>query len=214
MRKTTVNLVVDTIAYFIFACLFATGLILEYSIPPGEGNGAGKKVIWDLTRHQWGDIHFILALVLIILIFIHMIIHWRWIYTMTNKNEKQPNTFNRTMIYTVFGISVILILIPFFLPAPQYHTVSPITIQQPSTVSEPIAQEEINNNAELIRGNMTIQEVSAQTGLSIQQIQTILGINVSLQKDEKLGRLLRREGISMQEARKRLNSTKTKALLK
>jgi len=36
-----------------------------------------------LGRHDWGDIHFVLALVFIGLILLHLILHWTWIKTCT-----------------------------------------------------------------------------------------------------------------------------------
>jgi len=32
-----------------------------------------------MTRHEWGSIHFYLAVVFVVLMVIHIILHWTWI---------------------------------------------------------------------------------------------------------------------------------------
>jgi hypothetical protein len=67
-----------------------SGFILWWILPSGEGGyrgGLGPSVrdvfIWD--RHAWIDIHNVSALVLVVLVIIHIVIHWRWIVTVTKR---------------------------------------------------------------------------------------------------------------------------------
>jgi hypothetical protein len=35
--------------------------------------------LWSMTRHEWGDIHFYLSALFVILMVVHIILHWTWI---------------------------------------------------------------------------------------------------------------------------------------
>ena len=76
--------------------LAATGAIMKWILPPGSGGGHGYGFrggrgpssgvgqvgqLLGLGRHDWGDIHFILAVSFVSLILVHIILHWTWIKT-------------------------------------------------------------------------------------------------------------------------------------
>lgn len=93
-KRTTFNFIVDAFALAVLLCLTATGSILKFILPPGSGGGQGHgyrggrgaaeaKSLFNLYRHDWGDIHFILALIFIVLILVHILMHWKWITNTT-----------------------------------------------------------------------------------------------------------------------------------
>lgn len=66
-----------------------TGIIMKYILPPGTG-GLGREIsggmgreqikdLWSMTRHEWGSVHFYLALLFIVLMTAHILLHWDWI---------------------------------------------------------------------------------------------------------------------------------------
>ena len=89
MRKITVNFIIDMVSLIDLVCLVCTGIILEYVLPPGSGGlgrelheGRGREPVKDflsMTRHEWGDIHFYLALAFIAMMVLHIVMHWGWI---------------------------------------------------------------------------------------------------------------------------------------
>jgi hypothetical protein len=94
MRRSTVNFVIDLLAFLNLLALAFTGFIMEYVLPPGSGGRYGRgfrggrgsaevseqiRQFWSLGRHDWGDVHFYLAVAFIILMIIHIILHWTWI---------------------------------------------------------------------------------------------------------------------------------------
>lgn len=89
MKRGTLNFVVDLVSFIDLVCLALTGFVMRYILPPGtggrgrvlhEGRGVEQiKELWSMTRHQWGDIHFYLALLFLILMVAHIILHWVWI---------------------------------------------------------------------------------------------------------------------------------------
>jgi len=98
MQRTTLNFIVDSIGFLDLLLLAATGSIMRWVLPPGSGGGQGRGFrggrgpavetqdfasVLGLGRHDWGDIHFLLALTFVLLILVHLILHWTWIKTCT-----------------------------------------------------------------------------------------------------------------------------------
>jgi hypothetical protein len=94
MRRATLNCIVDALAFVDLLLLAATGAVMKWVLPPGSGGGRGYgfgggrgpaaqrvRQVLGLGRHDWGDVHFILALVFVFLILVHIILHWTWIKT-------------------------------------------------------------------------------------------------------------------------------------
>lgn len=94
MKRTNLNFIVDLISFLDLLGLAVTGFIMKYILPPGTGGrgrmfrggrGAGEyagehiKDLWSMTRHEWGSIHFYLAVIFVVLMIVHIILHWSWI---------------------------------------------------------------------------------------------------------------------------------------
>jgi len=89
MKRGTLNFIIDLVSFVNLLCLAVTGFIMRYILPPGTGGrgrllhgGHGREEIKELlsmTRHEWGDIHFYLAVLFVILMVVHIILHWGWI---------------------------------------------------------------------------------------------------------------------------------------
>jgi hypothetical protein len=98
MKRTTLNLILDTMSFLNLLLLATTGSIMRWVLPPGSGGGQGRGFrggrgpavetqdlasLLGLGRHDWGDVHFVLAIVFLTLILIHILLHWTWIKTCT-----------------------------------------------------------------------------------------------------------------------------------
>ena len=93
MKRTNLNFIVDLVAFLDLLGLACTGFIMKYFLPPGTGGrrrmlrggrgaehfGEEIKELWSMTRHEWGDIHFYLAVIFAVLMVLHIILHWSWI---------------------------------------------------------------------------------------------------------------------------------------
>ena len=90
MSRSSLNFVLDLVSFFVLLGLAITGFIMKYILPPGTGgtgrslhDGAGRGVqiqeLWSMTRHEWGNIHFYLAVAFAALMILHIILHWSWI---------------------------------------------------------------------------------------------------------------------------------------
>lgn len=81
----------DVLVATLFTTLLATGSILRWALPPGSGGGQhgagmGRRggrgpapQLLDMTRHQWGDLHFWVAVALVAGVLIHLGLHWGWL---------------------------------------------------------------------------------------------------------------------------------------
>lgn len=89
MKRIALNFIVDLVSFICLLGLAFTGFIIKAVLPPGTGGrgqqlheGLGREHIkdfWSMSRHEWGDVHFCLALIFVFLIVVHIILHWGWI---------------------------------------------------------------------------------------------------------------------------------------
>ena len=79
----------DAALLALFAALAATGGVLHWVLPPGSGGRAGRhparRELLDLSRHEWGQVHFWVAAAMVTLIVVHLALHWGWIKTCTSR---------------------------------------------------------------------------------------------------------------------------------
>lgn len=86
MKQARINLIVDILAFIGFVFLTASGVLMRYILPPGSGH---YTTLWGLDRHEWGDIHFWISVLLLIALAVHLLLHWRWILTTSTGAQKQ-----------------------------------------------------------------------------------------------------------------------------
>ena len=100
MKRHTLNFTVDLAAFVVLVGMVVTSIIIRFVLPPGSG-GRGRvmhggqggeqiKTFLNLGRHDWGDIHFYLAIAFATFMIIHIILHYNWIVK-TTKNLCQKN---------------------------------------------------------------------------------------------------------------------------
>jgi hypothetical protein len=77
--RTALNFWVDLLTALAFAGLLGTSFLMKYILPPGTCDGAMVKVWLGHSRHWWGDIHWVVALALLVLIILHVQLHWGWV---------------------------------------------------------------------------------------------------------------------------------------
>ena len=84
MKTVAINFVIDLIAFAAFAFLTTTGVLLYYMLPTGSG---WRATLWDMTRHEWGALHFWVAVLFFVTIALHTILHWKWIVARVRGRE-------------------------------------------------------------------------------------------------------------------------------
>ncbi|MEI7997720.1 MAG: DUF4405 domain-containing protein [Methylococcaceae bacterium] len=116
MNRTIANVIIDIIAAFLFLGMIATGYLLRFPLPPGSNKALS---LWGYTRHQWGNFHFWISLGLLIVLVVHLVLHWNWIVTVIGKRCHLVKTTHPSLIRSglLTGGIVILLITLFALAA-------------------------------------------------------------------------------------------------
>jgi hypothetical protein len=181
MSKATINFVIDTVAFAAIVLLAATGALIHYVLPPGSGH---FSQLWGMDRHQWGEIHFFLAIVLLCAVVVHLFLHWHWVVRMV-----QGRPGRGSVIRICVAIVAVLALAGL--------AIAPFCGQAQSTGEPPHKMQSDEHQTSQINGSMTLREVEEQTGVPAAVILKELGLPANLPADERLGRLRRQHGFEM-----------------
>lgn len=195
-RRTTTNFVVDIVAFTAFVLLTATGLVERYILPPGTGR---FQSLWGMNRHQWGEVHFWIAMVLMGILSLHILLHWKWIVCVLRGRQTTASAWR-----FAFGLVGIVGLVGLSL-APFLATVEPTGEAGRGRQQE---RHESRTNGSLvpvagveIRGSMTLAELEAATGVSATVIIDELGLPADVSREEKLGQLRRQFDFELDDIR-------------
>ena len=87
MKRVTLNFLIDLVSLLVMLGLAATGLIVRYVLPAGSGGGGrgAGRTLWGLGRHDWGDVHWWLALAGVGLLVVHVALHWTWVCALVRR---------------------------------------------------------------------------------------------------------------------------------
>lgn len=214
MSRTAVNALVDALAYAGFVLLGTTGLMLRYQMPPGSGGlhgsgsgaGAGARpvtVVWGLSRHEWGSIHYWIALLLMGVLAVHLLLHWKWIGCALRGKPHADVSGGRFAL----GIAGLVLIVPLAaapLMTPAQTAPRKQLLQPPldGNQGEDSAVNDQGASDEPIRGSMTLQDVSRRSGLSVAEILQRLELPPDTPPAEQVGRLLREHGLEMTDLRR------------
>lgn len=184
MDRAKKNFLIDSMLFVLFVLLTGSGFLLEYLLPSGSG-GQGNKpgvTVWGMTRHEWGSVHYWIALVMLGLMAVHLVLHWRWIVAMV-RGKKREAAGVRALV-GVFGLAGLML----FAAAP---FISPKGLQE----VEPGALEPE------ISGSMTLADVQAETGVPVSYLIEQLELPESTDRHGRLGQLRRRHGFELESLR-------------
>lgn len=82
MRRPPLNLFVDLVAALLFVGMMATGYLLHWPLPPGTNK---SRVLWSLSRHQWGEVHTWISFALLVSLAVHVALHWPWVVAVARR---------------------------------------------------------------------------------------------------------------------------------
>jgi hypothetical protein len=188
MKRPTLNFMVDAVAFTAFVLLASTGLLMHYVLPPGSGHFG---MLWRMDRHEWGQLHFWIAVVLLAFLALHLFLHWRWV--VCTIKSSQPERCGMRVALAVAGVTalVALAVAPFF--GGVEHAAEP-----PHRLRVTVAGQ---SEAQHIDGSMTLADVERLTGIRPAVILRELGLPEDLPTDEPLGRLRKTHGFELRGVR-------------
>ena len=79
MNRGLLNLVIDLLAASSLLIMLATGYVLQFPLPPMTNR---THELWGMARHEWGSIHSWASIGLVLVLAIHVVLHWAWIVSM------------------------------------------------------------------------------------------------------------------------------------
>ncbi len=183
MKRSSINFIVDFLAFAGFVFLTTTGILIYYILPAGTGRFAE---IWGLDRHEWGVIHYWFAIATLALLAVHLFLHYKWFVGLIKGRRPREGSGGRLLAGIVGLLSLIaLSTAPFFAEIERIE-------KQPSRMSD---------GGYVINGSTTIQEIETATGVPASVILSELKLPPNTPKTEQFGRLEKQYNISIQDVR-------------
>jgi hypothetical protein len=206
MKRPQLNFVVDAASFVAFLLLLTTGLALRYQLPPGsgglEGHGGGPgsadrtvTLLLGLSRHEWGSIHFWIAVVLLAVLALHVALHWNWIICIVRGKQQQSSGWRLGLGIASLLALIVLATVPLAAPT------EPTSRQQ---LQDEVAQPEIPGTpiSNQFRGSSTLAEIAAETGIPVDELRDQLGLPPDASAAARIGPLLRESGKHMSDLRR------------
>jgi len=225
--QSKLNLSIDIIMLLLLMPMAGIGLMIKYVLLPGternERYGSDVDLeFMGLTRHEWGFVHLIISIVFLVLLLIHIILHWKMIVCVFRRMV--PNKMTRILSATLItGAGVLLIAFPLFVK-PEIVTreslhlnrkfkqeVAPEEVQNKGTndsVAPPLSdmnkQEQTLSETMLadheINGTQTLQFIADKYGIPAEKLAADLNIPME-QTGQRLGRLRKQYSFTMDDVR-------------
>ena len=119
MKRSELNFFIDAVAFLGLILLVSTGLIMRFVLPPvygGRSGGEGPSMLWGWDRHQWGDFHFWISAVLLIVMVVHLFLHWKWIVSVIKGTPREGSGIRVSLGILSLIVLLVVASSPFFSP--------------------------------------------------------------------------------------------------
>ena len=204
MKRSQLNFLIDAASFAAFLLLLSTGLVLRYQLPPGSGAAEGRgdgpasanrlvTFLWGQTRHDWGGIHFWIAVVLVAILALHLFLHWKWIVCMVRGINSEASGWRFAVGLASLLALVGLVAVPLVVPTKEASRQQILNDSPPQYDASDVPQ---------LRGSMTLAEAAAAGGVTVAYLREQLGISADASPDEHIGPLLRESGKRMSDLRR------------
>jgi len=187
MKRPSLNFIIDSTAFAGFVVLTTTGVLMRYILPPGSGHYA---TVWGMDRHEWGAIHFWIAVFFFATLALHLVLHWRWIKSFAAGRPSEGSGFRIAL--GLVGITAVLAL-----------AVSPLLT---SVARDPSSKRDtsfsIGNYQNIaIRGSMTLKEAAETAGVPVSYLISALNLPETISTKERLCLLKRQYGFEINDVK-------------
>jgi hypothetical protein len=208
MKRSNLNRIVDTLAFMGFVLVASTGVLLRYLLPPGSGRlqgiGTGHQaaekpitLLWGLTRHAWGEVHIWVAFGLMVVLAVHLGLHWRWVVGAVRGRPREGS--GSRVALGVVGLAILLAIgaAPFLSP-----TVRVPRAQRSGAAMVPQSALPMESKTARGHGAMTLRELASITGVPVTTLVEQLGLPRHISPDERLARVRRLYGVTIEDIRR------------
>ncbi|MBV1873406.1 MAG: DUF4405 domain-containing protein [Gammaproteobacteria bacterium] len=105
MKKNDLIVIIDLVAFVAFLFLTTTGVLLRYLLPERSGHW---QTILGLNKHEWGTLHFWIAVVLLIVLALHLLQHKKFIRNVFKGRNKER--MNVRIALGIIGLIAVIFL--------------------------------------------------------------------------------------------------------
>ena len=226
-HKSKINFIIDALMFIAMMAIGGIGFLMKFVLVSGSHRWEiyGSNVdlfLWGWDRHQWGGLHLIFGYILLGLLFLHIVFHWKQIKGMY-RNLIQERS-RRVILALIFVIICLLFLFFAFIvdadvtPLKQGERGRRVERSQPEVnetlvsskekvnVSKISSKQDISDEKDVhqeisieVLGSMSLKEVEKKHNVPANAIKKYLGIPLSASDNESLGRLRRRYNFNMSE---------------
>ena len=88
--KSKVSFVIDALMFLCMMAIAGIGFLMKFVLIPGKERWVkyGRNVdlyLLGMDRHEWGTIHLVIGFILLGLLVLHIILHWKMILAMYHR---------------------------------------------------------------------------------------------------------------------------------
>jgi hypothetical protein len=152
-----------------------------------------------MDRHSWGDIHFYLSLGILVLMLVHIALHWRWVkgtfrgmFSRASEGEGKRKTMS-PLGWTLFILTALALVLSIVLPFAIEPEVVTNNSYRSSQNNQSVQASEFH-----INGRTTFAEIEAATGVSSEKLKEFMGIPADAPDNERLSQLRREHDFDME----------------
>jgi hypothetical protein len=198
------NFLIDVLTFLVFFAKVWTGLLIHYILPPGGGRGYALT-LWGMNRHDYGNIHFYLALAMVALIIMHIWLHWPWVCSILSNlfGTSQPKRNRRTL----YG-AILLLVIGIVTAGSLLWVETQVKYAHEEEQGRHGYEAFETNDLPYITGRTTLSQAAEMAGISVEQLISELKLPSNINPSERLGPLKRQYGFEIEDVR-RIASQKT-----
>ena len=224
MKRNTLNLVIDVVTLLNLLFLVVSGYLMEFTLPPREGAGV-QRTLWGLDRHDWGDWHFWAAVLFVVLMLLHVALHWKWVCATIGRMVQRADQRHavaplaaRNVYGGVFLTSVLALVVGFvwWADASVVEEARGHGGQRTALVDQEGGYNAAQRGASgrrgdedgsfRIRGGTTLAEIESAIGIAPEEICFALGWPMDTPANSSLNDLRGEHGLSMADVRSTIES--------
>jgi len=203
MKRNTLNFVVDLLAFLVMLGLIWTGFLIHLILVPGSLGGRGLT-LWGMDRHEYGEIHTKFAVGLIILMVLHVLLHWNWVYHTSKCLFCTPDSTKVLKFrQRIYGL-VLLVLLIILMIGSLVWVKGEVAFSQASADAHSAFEGEgyYGGDQSKITGQTTLAEAAAIGGMPVAELIEKLALPVGTDHQSRLGPLKRQYGFEIQDVRR------------
>jgi hypothetical protein len=193
------NYLVDIAMFTVMAAIVFIGLLLGFVLEEGPVTEEASKVLWDVHRHQWGEIHLVLSLVFVALLVLHIILHWSWIRGSTRRILRATPALAAVLLLPALVVLLAWSAVAKNDPAYAGYGLRAGRGSGERQVADQSARRSVRKVE--VTGRMSLADIERQTGIPASELAEHLGLPAGVSKTRNLGRLRRQHGFSMTRVR-------------